>query len=153
MRAPVQLLNSGPPFKGLDTSTDVPALRAHLLEMKRNLINANTAAEESTTTEEDLQIPTRDHSQITLRIYKSKSAQVGGAPILVMYHGGGFCLGSLDNETLNCRRWVERFGGVAVNVDYRLAPEHAFPTAVQDAYDALKWVRNAVSPLCRERCL
>lgn len=152
MRGPVQLLNSGPPFKGLDTSTDIPALRAHLLEMKRNLVNANTAAEESTTAEEDLQIPTRDHSQITLRIYKSKSAQVGGAPILVMYHGG-FCLGSLDNETLNCRRWVERFGGVAVNVDYRLAPEHVFPTAVQDAYDALKWVRNAVSSLCRERRL
>lgn len=122
----MQLLNSGLPFKGLDTSTNIPALRAHLLEMKRNLVDANTAAEESTTAEEDLQIPTRDHSQITLRIYKSKSAQVGGAPILVMYHGGGFCLGSLDNETLNCRRWVERFGGVAVNVDYRLAPSMLF---------------------------
>ena len=35
---------------------------------------------------------------------------------------------------------VERFGGVAINVDYRLSPEHAFPTAVHDAYDALKWV-------------
>jgi acetyl esterase/lipase len=121
--------------------------------MKRNLTNANTAAEENTTAEEDLQIPTRDHSQITLRIYRPKSAQSGGAPILVMYHGGGFCLGGLDNETLNCRRWAERFGGVAVNVDYRLAPEHAFPTAVHDAYDALKWVCNAVSPLCRERYL
>jgi acetyl esterase/lipase len=121
--------------------------------MKRNLTNANTAAEENTTAEEDLQIPTRDHSQITLRIYRPKSAQSGGAPILVMYHGGGFCLGGLDNETLNCRRWVERFGGVAVNVDYRLAPEHAFPTAVHDAYDALKWVCNVASPLCHERCL
>jgi NAD(P)-dependent dehydrogenase (short-subunit alcohol dehydrogenase family) len=46
---------------------------------------------------------------------------------------------------------VERFGGVAVNVDYRLAPEHTFPTAVQDAYDALKWVCNAVSPLRPKR--
>jgi acetyl esterase/lipase len=114
--------------------------------MKRNLINANTAAEGSTIAEEDLQIPTRDQTRITLRIYRSKSAPSGRAPILVMYHGGGFCLGGLDNETLNCRRWVERFGGVAINVDYRLAPEHAFPTAVHDAYDALKWVCNAVSP-------
>jgi acetyl esterase/lipase len=148
------MLNSGPPLKGLDTSTDIPALRARLLEMKRNLTNANTVVEGSSTiAEEDLQIPTSDQSQITLRIYRSESTQSGGAPILVMYHGGGFCLGGLDNETLNCRRWVERFGGVAVNVDYRLAPEHAFPTAVHDAYDALKWVCNAVSPLCRERCL
>jgi acetyl esterase/lipase len=148
------MLNSGPPLKGLDTSTDIPALRARLLEMKRNLTNANTVVEGSSTiAEEDLQIPTSDQSQITLRIYRSESTQSGGASILVMYHGGGFCLGGLDNETLNCRRWVERFGGVAVNVDYRLAPEHAFPTAVHDAYDALKWVCNAVSPLCRERCL
>ena len=41
---------------------------------------------------------------------------------------------------LLCRKWVEEFGGVTINVDYRLAPEYAFPTAVYDAYDALKWV-------------
>jgi acetyl esterase/lipase len=109
--------------------------------MKRNLTNANTIAEESTVVEEDRLIATRDHSQIAIRVYRSKSPKADGAPVLVMYHGGGFCLGGLDSETLNCRRWVERFGGVAVNVDYRLAPEHVFPAAVNDAYDALKWVR------------
>jgi acetyl esterase/lipase len=113
--------------------------------MKKNLTNANTKAGESSVVEEDQQIPTRDHSRITIRIYRAKSPQTGGSPVLVMYHGGGFCLGSLDNETLNCRRWVEKFGGVAVNVDYRLAPEHAFPTAVYDAYDALKWVSHVQS--------
>jgi acetyl esterase/lipase len=121
--------------------------------MKRNLTNANTTAEESTITEEDRQIPMRDHSQIVIRIYQSKSPQADGAPVLVMYHGGGFCLGNLDNETLNCRRWVERFGGVAVNVDYRLAPEHAFPTAVYDAYNALKWVSHVHSPMVVNGCL
>jgi acetyl esterase/lipase len=56
-----------------------------------------------------------------------------------MFHGGGFCLGNLENETEFCRRWAD-LGGVAVNVDYRLAPEFSFPTPVYDAYDALKWV-------------
>jgi acetyl esterase/lipase len=55
-----------------------------------------------------------------------------------MYHGGGYAVGGLDNETLLLRRWA-RLGGVAVNVDYRLAPEHPFPVGIHDAYDALKW--------------
>lgn len=57
-----------------------------------------------------------------------------------MLHGGGWCLGDLDNEALLCRKWCEEFGGVSFNVDYRLAPEHKFPTGVEDAYDALLWV-------------
>lgn len=48
-------------------------------------------------------------------------------------------MGNLENETEFCRRWAD-LGGVAVNVDYRLAPEFSFPTPVYDAYDALKWV-------------
>lgn len=57
-----------------------------------------------------------------------------------MYHGGGYCLGGLENEAVVCRGFAER-GGVAVNVDYRLAPEYKFPKGLEDAYDALKWVR------------
>lgn len=70
-----------------------------------------------------------------------KSPAEDGSPGLVLYHGGGFSLGGLDNETSLCRKWTE-LGGIAVNVDYRLAPEHKFPVAVEDAYDALAWVRQ-----------
>lgn len=61
-----------------------------------------------------------------------------------MYHGGGYAVGGLDNETLLMRRWTG-LGGVGVNVDYRLAPEHPFPVGVNDAYDALKWVKTISS--------
>lgn len=59
-----------------------------------------------------------------------------------MLHGGGWCLGGLENEELNCRNFAQRLGCVCLNVDYRLAPEHPFPAAVNDSWDALKWVRN-----------
>ena len=59
---------------------------------------------------------------------------------MVMLHGGGFCLGGLDNEALLCRRWCEELNGVAINVDYRLSPEYKFPVPVYDCYDAVKWV-------------
>lgn len=90
--------------------------------------------------EEDRQIPMRDGTSITVRIHKPTTPPAGGSPVFVVYHGGGFTIGGLDDETLLCRDWAEHFGGVAVNVDYRLAPEHPFPVPVHDAYDALKWV-------------
>lgn len=97
------------------------------------------SGEEITYVEEDRQIPVRDGSTITIRIHKPKTLPGDGCPIFVVYHGGGFCLGGLDNESILCRNFT-RLGGIAVNVDYRLAPEHPFPVGVNDAYDALKWV-------------
>lgn len=88
--------------------------------------------------EEDRDIPVRDGSSITIRIHSPKTPPRGGSPIFVVYHGGGYCLGGLDNEAVLCRKFTE-LGGVAVNVGYRLAPEFPFPTPVNDAYDALKW--------------
>lgn len=89
--------------------------------------------------EEDLKISLRDGMKIAVRIHQPKMIPRDGCPALVMFHGGGFCLGNLDSETQFCRSWV-RLGGVAVNVDYRLAPEAPFPIPVYDAFDALKWV-------------
>ena len=91
--------------------------------------------------EEDRQIPVRDGSSITVRIHKPKTPPKNGCPIFVVYHGGGFVFGGLENEVLLCRSFTE-LGGIAVNVDYRLAPEHPFPVPIVDAYDALKWVRT-----------
>jgi len=61
------------------------------------------------------------------------------APVWWHTMEAGFVWGGLDNEVALCRKWTA-LGGVAVNVDYRLAPENAFPAAVYDAYDSLIWV-------------
>lgn len=58
---------------------------------------------------------------------------------MVMFHGGGFILGGLENEESLCRQWCKKFNGISINVGYRLAPEFVFPTAPLDAYDSVKW--------------
>lgn len=90
---------------------------------------------------EDLQVPTRDGATIRARLYQpAEPSWAEPAPALVYYHGGGFTVGSVDTHDALCRM-LARDGRCAVlSVDYRLAPEYKFPTAVEDAFDALTWL-------------
>ncbi|CZR51824.1 related to Putative sterigmatocystin biosynthesis lipase/esterase STCI [Phialocephala subalpina] len=133
-----QIIKKYGPIPSLTAASDISKIRQQLLARKREMTAASESTEEATYVEEDRQIPVRDGTTIAVRIHKPKNPPADGSPIFVIYHGGGFCLGGLDNETLLCRRFTE-LGGIAVNVDYRLAPEHPFPVPPQDAYDALKW--------------
>lgn len=76
---------------------------------------------------------------VRVRVYRPPETP---APTLVFYHGGGWCLGTLDSADDICRELCRRVGAVVVSVDYRLAPEHPFPAAVEDAAAALAWVRD-----------
>jgi len=58
---------------------------------------------------------------------------------IVYYHGGGWVIGALDEFDTLARRMVQRTGAAVVLVDYRLAPEHRYPTAAEDAWAALQW--------------
>ena len=65
-------------------------------------------------------------------------------PLMVFFHGGGWVVGSLEGYDTTCRRLALKADSVVVSVDYRLAPEHPFPAAVDDAWDATTWcVANA----------
>ena len=61
-------------------------------------------------------------------------------PVLVYFHGGGWVIGDLDTHHSFCHALAKTSGCLVVSVDYRLAPEHRFPAAVEDAYAATKWV-------------
>lgn len=61
-------------------------------------------------------------------------------PLFIYYHGGGWTSGDLETGDDNCRQLCVRNEIAVLNVDYRLAPKHTFPTAINDAYDVFKWV-------------
>jgi acetyl esterase/lipase len=65
-----------------------------------------------------------------------------GWPVCVYFHGGGWVLGTIDTENVIASHLCARGGCVVVAVDYRLAPEDPFPAAVQDAWEAVLWVRG-----------
>lgn len=86
---------------------------------------------------EDLQIPARDGQLLGARLY-APSADV--QPVLLFFHGGGFTVGSVATHDILCRQLSLLAGIAVVSLDYRLAPAHKFPTAANDAWDALQWL-------------
>ncbi len=77
------------------------------------------------------------NGDIPIRIYQPIEKE--GLPLIVFFHGGGFVLRDLDSHDKICRRIARDNKAVVISVDYRLAPEHKFPSGVYDAYDATVW--------------
>ena len=75
---------------------------------------------------------------LRVRIYRPDPG-AGALPALVYYHGGGHVIGNLDTHDAVARNLCNGAGCVVVSVDYRLAPEHKFPAAAEDAYAAVRW--------------
>lgn len=76
---------------------------------------------------------------LPIRIYRADDAPAR-PPALVYFHGGGWVVGSLDSHDGDCRMLARITGAVVVAVDYRLAPEHPYPAAPDDATAAFEWV-------------
>ena len=68
-------------------------------------------------------------------------------PIVVNFHGGGFCIGGASDDARWARTVVDTTGAIVVSVDYRLAPEHAFPTAVDDGVNTLLYLQSHADEL------
>ncbi len=79
------------------------------------------------------------HGDVPLRIYTPTAAREGGRPVVVNFHGGGFALGSARQGDWSSSIVARDLEAVVVSVDYRLAPTHRFPAAVEDSFAALSW--------------
>lgn len=86
-----------------------------------------------------------DHGNVPVRIYRSTG--LDKAPVIVFFHGGGHVIGSLDSYDTVARFLALKAGCTLVSVDYRLAPEHPFPAAVEDCYAATRWVVDHAAEL------
>jgi len=86
---------------------------------------------------EDMVIP-GPAGELPVRVYTPEDQ--GPFPVVVFFHGGGWVLGNLDTHDPMCRALCSGAGCVVVSVDYRLAPEHRFPAASDDALAATRWV-------------
>jgi acetyl esterase len=82
---------------------------------------------------------TANGAQIPVRVYRPESGPAV-KPALVWFHGGGWVIGSLDGSDFGCRIMANASGCTVISVDYRLAPEYKFPTAVDDCLAVTKWV-------------
>ena len=87
----------------------------------------------------------RDEGPVPMRLYRPLSP--GPHPVLMYFHGGGWTIGDLDTHDVLCRQLCAGAGVAVVAVDYRLAPEHRFPAAVDDSLAATLWVQQHAAAL------
>ncbi|RFO98996.1 alpha/beta hydrolase [Rhodoferax lacus] len=88
---------------------------------------------------ESFSVTARDGYDIPVRLYAPTGA---GLPTLVYFHGGGFTIGSIATHDALCRRLSHLADCAVLSVDYRLAPEHKFPQAQDDAWDVVQWLAS-----------
>ena len=88
-----------------------------------------------------------DLTDVPVRIYWPPIESHTDLPVVVFYHGGGWAIGDLDTHDHVARAHAIGAEAIVVSVDYRLAPEHPFPAAVEDAWAALRWVGEHAADL------
>jgi acetyl esterase/lipase len=116
---------------------DLPATRASRLEVfRQSMVGVPDLPH---LTKEDRVVPGRaGDPDVSVRIYHPTD-RPGLLPGFLWIHGGGYVLGAVETTDYQVQNIVNEVGCVAVSVEYRLAPEHPFPSATEDCYAALKW--------------
>jgi acetyl esterase len=120
----------GPPIEELTP--------AQLRESYGRLNGVASKAEMASVTDRTFPGPAGD---VPVRVYVP-TAKPGPHPVLVYFHGGGWVIGDLDTHDATVRALAAASGLTVVSVDYRLAPEHRFPAAVDDCLAAVRWVAS-----------
>ncbi|OBH11374.1 MULTISPECIES: alpha/beta hydrolase [unclassified Mycobacterium] len=138
----LQLMLSGLRAVGIDglvVDDDPAASRAQMRQLSLELPGPQIHVDV-----DDLSLPGQA-GDIPARHYRP--ANGASAPLLVFYHGGGWSIGDLDSYDALCRLTCRDAGIHVLSIDYRLAPEHPAPAAVEDAYAAFRWAHDHAEEL------
>lgn len=133
------MLANAPEWPGV-RSVPVPQLR----EMVRQSSLAVPQPDVKLARIEDRTIP-GPAGEIPVRIYTPEGT--GPFPVITYFHGGGWVVGDLDTQDMIARSFAAGSEAIVVSVDYRLAPEHPFPAAVEDGWAATQWVAQNAAEL------
>jgi acetyl esterase len=125
------------PFR-LSTDHGVEAARQQLRDLPRRAFHPELRVQNRT-----IDAPA---GPINTRIYWPPTDHVT-PPVVLFFHGGGFVVGDLDTHDGTCRQHAVGASAVVVSVDYRLAPEHPYPAAIDDAWAATRWVAEHASEI------
>jgi acetyl esterase len=131
--------------KDATSPDEMAALRAGRERLRRTAIGQLVFGRPSgavTTSDIDIDIA----GGARLHVHRPPGAS-GPLPVVVNYHGGGWCLGTPEQSAWLASHVAERVGCVVVSPTYRLAPEHPYPAAVEDAWAALRWVAEHAAEL------
>lgn len=90
-------------------------------------------------------------NEMLLKIYEPSTRDRSSLPALLWIHGGGYVLGHPSGDDFLCQQFVMTAGCVVVSPDYRLAPDHPYPAAIEDCYTALVWLADAAAELNVDR--
>ena len=124
-------------FPALDIWTDLVKTRQLGAQMRAKIIGELPKIEEVESS--DYLIPQADAPEVLVRVYRPEN-QLERLPALLWIHGGGYCLGAMESDDNVVRQIAKAVGSVIVSVEYRLAPEHPFPAALNDCSTALQWL-------------
>jgi acetyl esterase/lipase len=131
-------------FPALDIWTDLAKTRQLGAQMRAKIIGELPKIEGVESA--DYLIPQVDAPEVLVRVYRPEN-QVEPLPALLWIHGGGYCLGAMESDDNVVRQIAKAVGSVIVSVEYRLAPEHPFPAALNDCSTALQWLADNTDTL------
>jgi acetyl esterase len=113
----------------------LPQARAQFVELCRR--TRKTTEWPVTAVDRDIPGPA---GRLRTRLIVPREAAAGPLPVLAFFHGGGWCIGDIDTHDPVCRQIAAAAGCAVLSVDYRLAPEHRFPAAVEDCFAAVRFL-------------
>ncbi|SPM43196.1 Acetyl esterase/lipase [Mycobacterium numidiamassiliense] len=129
------------PFR-LSTDDGIEAARQRFRDLPRRPLHPELRVEDR-----DISGPA---GPLAIRIYWPTTDSAAPLPAIVFFHGGGFVIGDLDSYDGTCRQHAVGTEAIVVSVDYRLAPEHPYPAAVEDAWAAMLWVAEHAAEIGAE---
>lgn len=133
------------PAEGMFNWDDLPATREVIARMLAQMMADVPDLENVLKEDHKVPGPTGD-PEVLVRIYRPAES-TGTLPGLLWIPGGGYVMGSIEQEDYAVQHVVEAVGCVVVSVEYRRAPEHPFPAPIEDCYAALKWVADNATDL------